>query len=93
MSLADLLRPPDLTQTPDRVTRTPEPDTGLMTGTILGFNPLRVKIPEYDGGKLSHRAFGWIPRGTDHTNASVGDTVKVRLDSRNGFVVVAWEPA
>lgn len=78
--LADLLQPRDLTARP-------EPAKALMVGEVLDVSPLTVTVREFDGGRHSYQAFGYFP------DVSPGDPVRVAVDSRGQFVVMAWEPA
>lgn len=74
--LADLLRPRSLTQTPD--------DHPLvMAAEVLDLDPLRVQVPEFDGGRVAFRAFG-APQ-----TVAVGDEVRVIVDGRGEFVVLS----
>ena len=77
--LADLISPGLLTpgaQTPV-----------LMAATVLDASPLRVTIPDLDGGKHAFEAFGHWP------DAQEGDEMRVMIDHQGGAVAVAWEPS
>lgn len=78
--LADLLRPRDLLKGPD-------PTPLVMSATVLDTAPLRVKVPEFDGGRNALSAFG--PAG----GLVEGDEVRVMLDAQGQFVVIAVENA
>lgn len=74
--LADLLRPRSLTPTVD--------DHPLvMAAEVLDVDPLRVQVPEFDGGRVAFRAFG-APQ-----TVAVGDEVRVIVDGRGEFVVLS----
>lgn len=58
----------------------------LMHGTVLDASPLRVQVPDLDGGDTARDAFGYLP------DATPGDQVRVMLDRYGSVVVVAWQP-